>query len=419
MIFYGNGDAISSIQNIDEAADLDELVKSSGGIPSKLISEDTLFEELKDRWLKILILEMQKDESLKVNFQTAFYGKSVTYDNVEHLLERCGKKLFAIDRQFWPTKMTSLIKKAVCNNTYAIPPCYCMRLGILCILTGLMPEELLSEGTAWPVSFQKLSETGDGYINVKQGDYFSMESQECQKLFPVTLKNDSNESVSITIKVNSEEKNISLPPYGILRAVAADEKATALVGVKGSISMGKINQHFAYLQKGEKNLVQLKNILCRTERTIKVIQGILMDAAAWGDGNGVLILTQNMMADSLGRIKNVQRKEIPIRCYGAGGEYALLYDDGNAITNIKGMENLRNVIAIVEDGSRGLLIEQSTNQGIRYLDCRYGKWNGDITAQVFFNLMLMRFSDADFCEKTGNDQMMIGIDSNGGIVRVR
>ncbi len=283
-----------------------------------------------------------------------------------------------------------------------------LRVKAVCLLANSFPENLFSEGAGWAgmlTAPQNEAKHRASEISVNGNDIFALDpcAGQGEPLVPKTLRNENGNVCSIAICCDGIKYSVKLPPYGILRAVFADDGKT-MVSLKGCISC--CDTQNAVIQRGDKGGIRL--FAAARKKSVVELQPIslLWDACAdVHDGiPGAVILTANELYSTLTGLLLESCKEVlmPVRCYRAGNQRAWLYEDGGFDSSLPGADQgkMRGVTAVVEDAERGLLI---CREG-RFFDYR-ATFECEVSKKTFVETMLSRFAQAeqDECEvqKTG------------------
>ena len=274
-----------------------------------------------------------------------------------------------------------------------------LRVKAVCLLTNCRPEELFEEGQGWTDSIPIKS---DDYFELSNNMVFALDPMGEKEidLVPKTLRNDSGSSCTIYVSYfdkdhteNNRQYSITLPPYGILRAVFTNRDLRKLAFVKGNISCADAER--AIVQSGEENGIQLYYVR-KLEKPLAFPHiEFYRDAAADAMGGAVILGSREFYSTVTSKTYLEKGKDdLPIRCFRSGRQWARLYSNGRLESEFVNDRELDGVTAVAEDGDRGLLI---CRKGEAY-DYRGDGLSKPISLENFWDIMMERFSGDGCCE---------------------
>lgn len=415
MLFYAdkaNADERIIIEKCDgkNLRDLgDELKERYLRLPGELIRDDALFRELYALWIDVCVAYMNQSKRSEEVLWDGKQAELLFYPGANE--EECSTFLEMYCERLSNPRYT-ICRKQLCNricneidgSLQGLPLWMLLRVKAVCILLKAMPEEVFEEGKLWAGSFSQEKVQQDR-LSVENGMIFTLDfGTEIERLFPKTLYNDSETLCTIQISYQGKNYPVKLPPYGMLRAVFADENCKRMVNIKGNISFNDAKS--AVVQQSDEEGIKLCMYYRQSGMADIPTPGGFLDAAADTQG-GVLLLTVGEMRSSTGLVeRKAAQEELPIRCYGAGRYWARWYADGRLETNQH--DEIGNAISVAENRGRGLLI--------RNRESAWGIQGGrikKITDEEFFDGMMSRFLQENVCESISTTMLQLSINNKG------
>lgn len=375
-----------------------------------LVKDDDSFQDLFDCWISPAIENIEKLKNKKNEILNLFY-EGLDETECSSFLEKFTDYVVLSEEPIWP--MCPDIE--ICNGVDDILSdalCYMkLRIKVICIFLGVLPNQAFHEGQNWHVAFLP-DITTDDYFEIEDKVKFSLCFDSVEGLFPRTLHNNSNKPRSIKITYNKAKSyQIRMPAYGFLRVVFGDKDCKSLVSIKGNISFNDAAAGNAIIQLTNKEVLSLSLYHKDNDESYELeIPGTFTDAAANGNG-GARVLTSGGIFDT-GTGKIVKTKKMPIRVYGAGNFWAVHYADYSLECNMKKNDApINKALAVVENGDTSLLIRDEKSAW----EYKRGNWE-EISDEIFVEYMMMRFScteGTDRCENEKSSLMNLCICQDG------
>lgn len=413
MLYYTDNTPVSGIR---EKCQMLLPKKESTGkfLPASCITDSVVFEDLYNAWIiaaanVVYTIKYNKKSLDQEHFHKVHdFFSPQTQENEEdekNFLEDCKFALVTTTR-LCKASTFDQIKADVTKNMEGRPFHMQLRVIFVCMLLDRLPQDVFGQNC-----YNQLNPIPANEIQVKDGDGLKLDFRSPEKyLVESTLFNPKNEKITLNIDWDGKKHPLQMPPYGRLRVLFSDSASTRLVGIKGNISIGDSGKMALIQDPAERSAIvrlYMKNFAPHTIWNT----GSVWDASTDGAGGCFVREPRELIRTSTGE----QRiGSLPIRCYGAGRYYALLYTDGHIESNLFSIVGKEfRALSVVEYGDAGFLIHDGTNcwkvQGV-------GKKM--IDECEFVQAMLGRFSEGGCCElvQTQLAGFCIGLD---GKVTVR
>lgn len=423
-IYYSDGSEIKRINcMMDLRQSSREIQEGSYRLPVQLIQDDIKFSDLYGYWIAACVDRLwdyvwHKGTKEKKGAPQEEHNRIRSLFQQNCTKEDCGLFFKDYRNMLGDTAYTICrldLSQRICDgiekNMQGMPEYMKMRVKSICIFLRSEPDEIFEEGGKW-VSILcgsvNARQYEDDRLTVKNGMSFDLDFHGVteQGLYPRTLYNAGSDACTIYVNYQGEKYPVNLPPFGVLRAVFADREGQILVSLKGAVSFNDTTS--AVVQLGDENGAKLYFHYMTFGTMHGPDPGPFLDASADASG-GIMILTAREMYSTMGTMHiDGSEKELPMRCYGGGTKWARLYRDGRLESNQRGWENATDVIAVAEDGTRGLLF--CTRDGA--WDCR-GSRPQRISEEMFFLQMMGRFQRDHYCEVVATQLMQLSINRNG------
>lgn len=414
-LYFTSGKRVSEISN-----DLMEPAKEiSRGerLDVRLLTDDICFGRLYGLWLGSaleyasgLLEKTIVPEEDHPNIPSCFLLGAEEGECSAFLDDYCKGMALPVGRPHCKAVFGQAIRDEVERHMEGSPAYLRTRIAAVCILLQAMPREVFEGGSVWANKIHGLSAGRADEFEVGEGDRFILDfkSGRYGALFPRTLRNPSDTVRALNVQYQGKGYQIHMPPYGVLRAVFADTECKRMVSIKGNLTFGHAKN--ALIQVGAKEGISLFTYEKKDGKMELPDQGNFLDASADTE-HGIVILTERELYSATGTLN--KKQDLPIRCYGAGKNWARLYEDGRLESNVYQWECAAHVSAVVEDGVRGFFLYNDNGAW----DCRMGKAE-QISDEKFFHSMMGRFFHEGYAEFTGSRQLQLVIKQNGEVEEV-
>lgn len=430
-LFYSDREPIKKIEEKTQLKEPSKEINDKRKLSESMVTDDLYFDELYNLWICMCVeyvLRERKDSQKAGELMGELFCSDENLKEVELI-----RKLFRSDEQeteekkekcrkfmeyycemmitpvanpFCPKDICTNIRKVIEDNMRGIPEYIKLRVLVVCVFLGRVPEEIFESGKEWyKVIFGEINHDEDekNYCDIEKGMKFYLNLKGEGKLFPRILRNNNEEVCEFKVIYLKDTYTIKMPPYGILRAVFADENCKTLVSIKGNITFDDVGK--ALVQRGEKDNCILERYSLQDGSMEISNKGFLLDASTNGRGGITLLSPQGISSTMYIKVP----EELPIRCYGSGEAWAWLNADGNLNGNLGDGKMLKDVTAVVEDGDKGLLV------------CCKGKcWDYrkipkvEISEMEMVQVMLKRFITKEGeCESVRTRYLQLSITRNG------
>lgn len=408
MLYYTDNTPVSGIR---EKCQMLLPKKESTGkfLPASCITDAVVFEDLYNAWIiaaanVVYTIKYNKSLDQEHFHKVHDFFSPQTQENEEDekkFLEDCKFALVTSPRtRLCQATTYEQIKNDVTKNMEGRPFHLQLRIIFVCMLLERLPQDVFGQNC-----YDQINPVPANEIQVKDGDCFTLDfHSQGEHLIEGTLFNPKNEKIAISVEWNGKKNRIQMPPYGRLRAQFSDSASTRPVGIKGNISIGDSGKMALIQDPAERSAIvrlYMKNFAPHTIWNT----GAVWDASADGEGGCFIRKPRGLICTTTGEQKT---GSLPLRCYGAGRCYALLYSDGHIESNLSNIlgEEFR-ALSVVECGDTGFLIHDGTN-------CWEVQPGGKrrIDECEFVQGMLGRFLKEDCCEfvQTELVEFHIGLD---------
>lgn len=411
---YANGNTIPKLEHTPRGIKVPKRGLQNGDqLSTALLHDGDAFADLFELWFVPCVALMQETnmaEPLSPVLPLFYENGNEAESNA--FLERFTRMILGrspYNLTIWPMCPHEKICAEVDGKLSGVSYWIRLRVKAVCILLSAFPDEVFAEGTNWFGIFLQNSANAD-YFEVMNGMRLPLSFASVERLFPRTLHNDNDQPCVITIAYQSSTYEITLPAHGFLRAVFSDKSCQRLIGIKGNISFNESETRNAVLQLPDGGRPALF-MYHKQYRDVFAIEtgGPFADAAADGQGGAVVLTNYGIYYTRNG--ETVREKTPPIRAYGAGNLWALLYADGTLKCNLhkKGGLSIERALAVVENGDYSLLVRDESGTW----DCNGGVAK-EISEEQFVRCMLERFCcNGSICERGRSSLMTLAIQSNG------
>jgi len=403
-VYYESGREIGKISAAElKTIATNDISKDKQRLSAALLAERNSWAEIYLSWIEACVNQMWRgkgrDETPREErVRTAMlFQEGADQDECETFLDEYRAML--VNPNF-PHVGNPVRSRRICGEVdkkLAQAPAYLrLRVKAVCLLADCEPQALFSQGAGWAgvlCAPQDAAKLQSSEITVQKNAVFDL--NPCaglgKPLLPRTLVNKSEDTCRIEIRCGSIKYPVRLPAYGALRAVFADDET--MVSLKGCISC--CDTQTAVVQRGSKEGIRLFYASCGNKAAELEPVSLLWDACADEvDGvSGALVLTANELYSTLTglRAESGGQTPLPVRCYRAGNQWALLYANGELDLGLSAGDRtrLRGITAVAEDAERGLLF---CREG-KSFDCR-NNFELEVPMEVFVSTMLSRFTQA-------------------------
>lgn len=395
-----------------------ELKNSEKRLNSALIKDDDTFADLYDLCIAPCTEMMCELEGREWdNRELSLFYEGAEETACEQFLESfirfiLGRSPYNI--KIWQMCPHEAICAAVEGELETVPFYVRLRVKVICILAGYVPEQVFAEGVNWFGAFLMDTAQNDFY-EVSEGMTFPLILENPEGLYPRTLHNSGSQPCRIEVSYQSANYQICLPAHGILRVVFANQACDSLVNIKGNISFNSSDTRNAVIQMANPDQISNPNqtALYMYHKQYREpfeleTRGAFVDASADGKGGAAVLTRSGLYFTRNDRLE--KNEKLPIRVYGAGTLWARQYGDGSLECNIhkRGGQPMNLAISVVENKDRSIMIVDEDGAW----DC-VGGVAREITRDQFVQCMMERFSKDGVCESAGSSLMRLHIRYDG------
>lgn len=413
IIISSNGNPLPQIQtaNVKGFRAPGKVVKNVDSPRSCLISQqliqDTSFIDIYAAWIQPCVdfIREFKDGFLSDSqINDLFYKEQndeeqqkqsdELYTEFFSLIDGKGPYFNALGQsRIWSPRLTGGIATAVDQALVGVAAHIRLRVKIVCLLLGGMPEDVFVNGKRWSNDFLPNPIETLGTEETDERNEFTLSISPVKELKLKILRNTGDMVRSIVVSYGRRKYTVKIPPHGYVKALFNNDE---LAGIKGCISCHSVDVRSAFVHvTGGTNPGVYECYKPNAPSTVNTDKNAL-DVAAHGEYGAVFLYSHELYDFETGR--TLKTEKLPVCLYGAGSDWAFQYADGHLDTSLLGPNGSKVEYArmIVENGDMSLLIvdEQGTwdfgSTSLKKIK---------ITEEEFVEAMMARFQHADACEQ--------------------
>ncbi len=424
-IISSNGNPLPPIQteNVKGFRAPGRAVKNGDSLISQQLIQDTSFIDIYNAWIQPCVDYIRgfKDEFLSDSqIKDLFYNKQndeeqqkqrdELYTEFFSLIGSQGSYFAALDKnQIWSPYLTQGIAGTVDQALGDVDAHIRLRVKIVCLLLGGMPDEVFENGQRWNIGFlPNPMETLDAEETDEKNE-FTLSISPAKELKLKILRNTGDTVRNIVVSYGRRKYTVKIPPNGYVKALFNNDE---LAGIKGCISCHSVGARSAFVHVTGGTNPGVYECYKPYAPEIVGTNNIVLDAAAHGERGAVFLYNHELYDFETGR--TLKTEKLPVCLYGAGSDWAFQYADGHLDTNLHRSNGSKVEYArmIVENGDTSLLIMDE--QGAWDFD-RASPKKSKITEEEFVEAMMARFQHEDACEQISTSYgatLRINLDGN-------
>lgn len=293
--------------------------------------------------------------------------------------------------QIWSPRLTDGIATAVDQALVGVAAHIRLRVKIVCLLLGGMPEDVFVNGKRWSKDFLPNPMETLGTEETDERNEFTLSISPAKELKLKILRNTGDTVRSLVVSYGKRKYTIKIPPHGYVKALFNNDE---LAGIKGCISCHSVDARSAFVHVTGGINPGVYECYKPHDPSIVPTKYNALDIAAHGEHGAVFLYDRELYDFETGR--TLKTEKLPVCLYGAGSDWAFQYADGHLDTSLlrPNRSKVEYARMIVENGDTSLLIMDEQ-----------GAWDFgstrpmEITEEEFVEAMMARFQHTDACEQ--------------------